>query len=74
MVLFNVKKLCDWRRYVYLIFVFVFDLSCYCDRESVLVSVGLGNEFVKCLECFERGRKVVGLMGNKRDLEGKVDL
>ncbi|MED6180857.1 hypothetical protein PIB30_013940 [Stylosanthes scabra] len=66
---FNAKKFCDRRRYVYLIPVFALDPSCHRDRETVLASLGSGNELVKCLECSERGRKVVGLVGNaKRNL------
>ncbi|KAK9165018.1 hypothetical protein Scep_000209 [Stephania cephalantha] len=60
---FNAKKFCDRRRYVYLIPVFALDPNCHRDRESVLASQGSGNELVKCLECSERGRKVVGVMG-----------
>ncbi|CAI9117003.1 OLC1v1018309C1 [Oldenlandia corymbosa var. corymbosa] len=67
---FNAKKFCDKRRYVYLIPVFALDPSCHRDRESVLASLGSGNELVKCLECSERGRKVVGIMG-KRSFESK---
>ncbi|XP_073145643.1 uncharacterized protein [Henckelia pumila] len=67
---FSAKKFCDKRRYVYLIPVFALDPSCHRDRESVLASLGSGNELVKCLECSERGRKVVGLMG-KRNSEFK---
>ncbi|KAG6704703.1 hypothetical protein I3843_07G140400 [Carya illinoinensis] len=67
---FNAKKFCDRRRYVYLIPVFALDPSSHPDRESVLASLGSGNELVKCLECSERGRKVVGLMG-KRIFESK---
>ncbi|GER43543.1 unnamed protein product [Striga asiatica] len=67
---FNAKKFCDRRRYVYLIPVFALDPSCHRDRESVLASVGSGNELVKCLECSERGRKVFGVMG-KRSYESK---
>ncbi|GER39969.1 unnamed protein product [Striga asiatica] len=63
---FNAKKFCDRRRYVYLIPVFALDPSCHRDRESVLASVGSGNELVKCLECSERGRKVLGVMGKCR--------
>ena len=66
---FNAKKFCDRRRYVYLIPVFALDPSCHRDRETVLASLGSENELVKCLECSERGRKVVGLVGNgKRNL------
>ncbi|KAK8629708.1 hypothetical protein V6N13_078539 [Hibiscus sabdariffa] len=65
---FNAKKFCDRRRYVYLIPVFALDPSSHRDRESVMASVGSGNELVKCLECSERGRKVVGIMG-KRSFE-----
>ncbi|KAK8575629.1 hypothetical protein V6N13_033138 [Hibiscus sabdariffa] len=67
---FNAKKFCDRRRYVYLIPVFALDPSCHRDRESVMASVGSGNELVKCLECSERGRKVIGVMG-KRSFETK---
>ncbi|KNA14783.1 hypothetical protein SOVF_104360 [Spinacia oleracea] len=66
---FNAKKFCDRRRYVYLLPVFALDPSCHRDRESVLASLGSGNELVKCFGCSERGRKVIGLMGNKRDWE-----
>ncbi|KAL0438343.1 UNVERIFIED_CONTAM: tRNA pseudouridine synthase 1 [Sesamum latifolium] len=68
---FNAKKFCDRRRYVYLIPVFALDPSCHRDRESVLASLGSGNELVKCLECSERGRKVFGVMG-KRGAESKT--
>ncbi|GFP98251.1 tRNA pseudouridine synthase a mitochondrial [Phtheirospermum japonicum] len=68
---FNSKKFCDRRRYVYLIPVFALDPTCHRDRESVLASLGSGNELVKCLECSERGRKVFGLMG-KRSYESKI--
>ncbi|GMI72538.1 hypothetical protein like AT1G20370 [Hibiscus trionum] len=67
---FNAKKFCDRRRYVYLIPVFALDPSCHRDRESVMASVGSGNELVKCLECSERGRKVIGIMG-KRSFESE---
>ncbi|KAL2338501.1 hypothetical protein Fmac_012947 [Flemingia macrophylla] len=63
---FNAKKFCDRRRYVYLIPVFALDPSCHRDRETVMASLGSGNELVKCLECSERGRKVVGLIGNRK--------
>lgn len=67
---FNAKKFCDRRRYVYLIPVFALDPCCHRDRETVLASLGSENELVKCLECSERGRKVVGLVGNgRRNLE-----
>lgn len=62
---FSAKKFCDKRRYVYLIPVFALDPSCHRDRESVLASLGSASELVKCLECSERGRKVVGLMGKR---------
>ncbi|PKI55168.1 hypothetical protein CRG98_024459 [Punica granatum] len=72
---FNSKKFCDRRRYVYLIPVFALDPSCHRDRESVLASVGSGSELVKCVECSERGRKVVGLMGKRcfSDSKGSAD-
>ncbi|XVF23519.1 hypothetical protein REPUB_Repub13aG0045600 [Reevesia pubescens] len=68
---FNAKKFCDRRRYVYLIPVFALDPSCHRDRESVLASLGSGNELVKCLECSERGRKVIGVMGKRSNFEAK---
>ncbi|KAK7279264.1 hypothetical protein RJT34_24311 [Clitoria ternatea] len=70
---FNAKKFCDRRRYLYLIPVFALDPSCHRDRETVMASFGSENELVKCLECSERGRKVVGLVGNRKhnlELEG----
>nr|GMD10918.1 tRNA pseudouridine synthase A, mitochondrial-like [Ipomoea batatas] len=70
---FNAKKFCDRRRYVYLIPVFALDPSAHRDRESVLASLGSGNELVKCLECSERGRKVIGIMG-KRTFDSKNEL
>lgn len=68
---FNAKKFCDRRRYVYLIPVFALDPSSHRDRESVMASLGSGSELVKCLECSERGRKVVGIMG-RRYFEAKA--
>ncbi|XP_077221098.1 uncharacterized protein LOC143854866 isoform X2 [Tasmannia lanceolata] len=62
---FNSKKFCDRRRYVYLLPVFALDPNSHPDRESVLASVGSGNVLVKCSECSERGRKVVGVMGRR---------
>ncbi|GAB2271465.1 hypothetical protein Dimus_006303 [Dionaea muscipula] len=62
---FDAKKFCDRRRYVYLLPVFALDPSAHPDRESVLASLGSENELVKCLECSERGRKVIGLMGKR---------
>lgn len=62
---FNAKKFCDRRRYVYLIPVFALDPSAHRDRESVKASLGSDEEFVKCLECSDRGRKVGGLMGKR---------
>ncbi|KAK2995132.1 hypothetical protein RJ640_020772 [Escallonia rubra] len=67
---FSAKKFCDRRRYVYLIPVFALDPSSHRDRETVLASLGSGNELVKCLECSERGRKVEGIMG-KRSFESR---
>lgn len=70
---FSAKKFCDRRRYVYLIPVFALDPSSHRDRESVAASLGSGNELVKCLECSERGRKVVGVMGKRNfELRGHV--
>ncbi|XP_047329683.1 tRNA pseudouridine synthase A [Impatiens glandulifera] len=70
---FNAKKFCDRRRYVYLVPVFALDPSCHRDRESVKASLGSGNELVKCLECSDRGRKVIGLMGKRTfELSGNI--
>lgn len=55
---FSAKKFCDRRRYIYLLPVFALDPNSHRDRESVLASLGSGNELVKCLGCSERGRKV----------------
>ncbi|KAL8245744.1 hypothetical protein R6Q59_006960 [Mikania micrantha] len=60
--LFSAKKLCDRRRYVYLLPVFALDPASHRDRESVLASLGSENELVKCSECSERGRKVFTAM------------
>ncbi|KAH9605087.1 hypothetical protein KSS87_000956 [Heliosperma pusillum] len=68
---FNAKKFCDRRRYVYLLPVFALDPSCHRDRESVLESLGSGEELVRCFECSERGRKVSGVMGNNRDFRNQ---
>ncbi|KAL9274279.1 hypothetical protein AKJ16_DCAP23726 [Drosera capensis] len=62
---FNAKKFCDRRRYVYLLPVFALDGSVHRDRESVMASSGSDRELVKCVECSERGRKVVGVMGKR---------
>ncbi|XP_058098406.1 uncharacterized protein LOC131243230 isoform X1 [Magnolia sinica] len=62
---FNAKKFCDRRRYVYLLPVFALDPNSHPDRESVLASVGSDNELLKCFECSERGRKVIGLVGRR---------
>ncbi|KAM7258224.1 hypothetical protein ACFE04_013965 [Oxalis oulophora] len=75
---FNAKKFCDRRRYVYLIPVFALDPASHPSRESVAASLGSGNELVKCLDCSERGRKVVGAMGRrwyeeKRGIVAKVE-
>nr|KYP72544.1 tRNA pseudouridine synthase 1 [Cajanus cajan] len=45
-----------------------FNAKKFCDRrrETVMASLGSGNELVKCFECSERGRKVVGLVGNRK--------
>lgn len=70
---FNAKKFCDRRRYVYLIPVFALDPSAHRDRESVMASLGSGNEFVKCIECSERGRKVGFLFGKRSyELNGAI--
>ncbi|GAB2229456.1 hypothetical protein Droror1_Dr00023599 [Drosera rotundifolia] len=68
---FNAKKFCDRRRYVYLLPVFAIDGSVHRDRESVMASLGSEVELVKCVECSERGRKVVGVMGNRGWSESK---
>ncbi|XWS56391.1 hypothetical protein CRYUN_Cryun09bG0081400 [Craigia yunnanensis] len=68
---FNAKKFCDRRRYVYHIPVSALDPSCHRNRASVLSSLGSGNELVKRLECSERGRKVIGVMGKRSSFEAK---
>ncbi|KAI3994601.1 hypothetical protein MKX01_028345 [Papaver californicum] len=66
------KKFCDRRRYVYLIPVFALDSNAHPDRESVLASLGSENELSKCLECPDRGRKVLGVMGKRKIIESKT--
>ncbi|EFH65319.1 tRNA pseudouridine synthase family protein [Arabidopsis lyrata subsp. lyrata] len=61
---FSSKKFCDRRRYVYLLPVFALDPISHRDRETVMASLGPGEEYVKCFECSERGRKIPGLVGN----------
>lgn len=63
---FSSKKFCDRRRYVYLVPVFALDPSIHRNRESVVASLGSGEELVKCFECSERGRKVFGVIGNSK--------
>ncbi|KAG7651864.1 putative mitochondrial tRNA pseudouridine(27/28) synthase [Arabidopsis thaliana] len=61
---FSSKKFCDRRRYVYLLPVFALDPISHRDRETVMASLGPGEEYVKCFECSERGRKIPpGLVG-----------
>ena len=50
---------------MYLISVFALDPNSHPNRESVMASLGSENEFVKCLECSDGGRKSAGLMGNQ---------
>lgn len=64
---FSAKKFCDRRRYVYLLPVFSLDSNKHMDRESVLKSFGSSNVLAKCVECSERGRKVLGVMGNRKN-------
>lgn len=53
---------------MYLLPVFALDPNAHPDRESVMASLGTGNELLRCLECSERGRKVAGLMGRHSKL------
>ena len=53
---------------MYLLPVFALDPNAHPDRESVMASLGTGNELLRCLECSERGRKVTGLMGRQSKL------
>ncbi|KAI3938453.1 hypothetical protein MKW98_015352 [Papaver atlanticum] len=69
---FSSKKFCDRRRYVYLIPVFALDSNAHPDRESVLASLGSENKLSKCLECPDRGRKVLGVMGKRKIIESKT--
>ncbi|XP_052201427.1 uncharacterized protein LOC127807537 [Diospyros lotus] len=70
---FNAKKFCDRRRYAYLIPIFALDPSSHPNRETVLASLGSENELPKCLECSERGRKVVGVTGKRNFGSSAVD-
>uniref|UniRef100_A0A0D6QW55 Pseudouridine synthase I TruA alpha/beta domain-containing protein n=2 Tax=Araucaria cunninghamii TaxID=56994 RepID=A0A0D6QW55_ARACU len=71
---FSAKKFCDRRRYEYVLPVFALDPAAHRDRESVLASAGKEGALAKCLECSERGRKVVGIMGKQNENGNKVDL
>lgn len=57
---FNSKKFCDRRRYVYLIPVFALDPNSHQGR--IRDNSDSGDEFVKCLECSERGLVVECVM------------
>lgn len=58
------KKFCDRKRYVHLVPIFALDERCHRDRESVFASRKEGDgELAKCVECYERDKKVIGLMG-----------
>ncbi|EFH69363.1 tRNA pseudouridine synthase family protein [Arabidopsis lyrata subsp. lyrata] len=60
---FSSKKLCDRRRYVYLIPVFALDPCVHSEAE--MVRTDLGYEYVKCVECFEKGYKIpVGIQSD----------
>lgn len=50
---------------MYLIPVFALDPFTHRDREAVMASLGSGEEYVKCYECSERGRKnkITGVVG-----------
>ncbi|CAF2065145.1 unnamed protein product [Brassica oleracea] len=65
---FSSKKFCDRRRYVYLLPVFALDPFTHRDREAVMASLGSGEEYVKCFECSERGRKnkITGVVGKSK--------
>ncbi|CAH8386303.1 unnamed protein product [Eruca vesicaria subsp. sativa] len=72
---FSSKKACDRRRYVYLLPVFALDSLRHRDREAVMASLGSGEEYVKCFECSERGRKnkITGVVGKlKVDVQSDI--
>ncbi|KAL1193176.1 putative tRNA pseudouridine synthase [Cardamine amara subsp. amara] len=59
---FSSKKFCDRRRYVYLIPVFALDPCSHSEAE--MVRTDSGYEYVKCVECSEKGYKIpLGVMG-----------
>ncbi|AAF88152.1 Contains similarity to a pseudouridine synthase 1 from Homo sapiens gi/4455035 and contains tRNA pseudoridine synthase PF/01416 domain. ESTs gb/T76494, gb/W43440 come from this gene [Arabidopsis thaliana] len=63
---FSSKKFCDRRRYVYLIPVFALDPCVH--GEAEMVRTDLGYEYVKCVECSEKGYKIpLGVMGKDTD-------
>ncbi|CAE5958044.1 unnamed protein product [Arabidopsis arenosa] len=67
---FSSKKLCDRRRYVYLIPVFALDPCVHSEAE--MVRTELGYEYVKCVECSEKGYKIpVGVMGKDTECDTK---
>ncbi|XP_010498469.1 PREDICTED: tRNA pseudouridine synthase A, mitochondrial-like [Camelina sativa] len=67
---FSSKKFCDRRRYVYLIPVFALDPCVHSEAE--MVRTDLGYEYVKCVECSEKGYKIpVGVMGKDTDCDSK---
>jgi len=64
----------DLWRYVYLLAVFALDFGSHRDREGVLASLGSENELVKCLECLEKSRKVLGDLENGTITGSEVEI
>ncbi|CAN6886652.1 unnamed protein product [Brassica oleracea] len=68
---FSSKKFCDRRRYVYLIPVFALDPCSHSEAE--MARSDSGYEYVKCVECCEKGYKIpLGVLGKESvDVETK---
>ncbi|KAJ4916252.1 Pseudouridine synthase family protein [Raphanus sativus] len=61
---FSAKKFCDRRRYVYLIPVFALDPCSHSEAE--MARSDSGYEYVKCVECCEKGYKIpLGVLGKE---------
>lgn len=68
---FSSKKFCDRRRYVYLVPVFALDPCSHSEAE--MARSDSGYEYVKCVECCEKGYKIpLGVFGKESvDDDGK---
>ncbi|CAH8385484.1 unnamed protein product [Eruca vesicaria subsp. sativa] len=70
---FSSKKFCDRRRYVYLIPVFALDPCSHSEAE--MARSDSGYEYVKCVECCEKGYKIpLGVMGKESDGNVQSDI